>query len=170
MFLVRTSAYIYDTVITMYFSKDIWRKEEQLLGSATLIDPQLKWEVWADTTVEYVHPFCDTSSYTIVSWYRVQVSWAAVPISCTVCTELRFILVQFCCLMTSQEQTNLTCHLPQINNSTDAGLHVVIELVGEHIYTISLGVCVFMYARLLRPVLQQFFPPDNNVSYLISMA
>ena len=29
-----------------------------------------------------------------------------------------------------------------INNNTDAGLHVVIELVGEHIYTITLCVCV----------------------------
>ena len=40
----------------------------------------------------------------------------------------------------------------KINNHTDAGLHVVIELVGIHIYTITL-VCVFMYARLLSPVL-----------------
>ena len=31
-----------------------------------------------------------------------------------------------------------------INNNTDAGLHVVIELVGEHIYTITLCVCVFV--------------------------
>ena len=29
-----------------------------------------------------------------------------------------------------------------INNNTDAGLHVVIELVGEHMYTITLCVCV----------------------------
>ena len=31
-----------------------------------------------------------------------------------------------------------------ININTDAGLHVVIKLVGEHIYTITLcvGVCV----------------------------
>ena len=29
-----------------------------------------------------------------------------------------------------------------INNNTDAGLHVVIELVGKHIYTMTLCVCV----------------------------
>ena len=29
-----------------------------------------------------------------------------------------------------------------MNNNTDAGLHVVIELVGKHIYTITLCVCV----------------------------
>ena len=40
-----------------------------------------------------------------------------------------------------------------INNNTDTGLHVVIELVGKHLYTMTLCVCVFMYAKLLRPVL-----------------
>ena len=30
----------------------------------------------------------------------------------------------------------------EINNNTDAALHVVIELVGKHIYTITLCVCV----------------------------
>ena len=29
-----------------------------------------------------------------------------------------------------------------MNNNTDAGLHVVIELVGKHIYTMTLCVCV----------------------------
>ena len=32
--------------------------------------------------------------------------------------------------------------LPWINNNTDAGLHVVIQLVGEHMYTLTLCVCV----------------------------
>ena len=36
---------------------------------------------------------------------------------------------------------------PQININTDAGLHVVIELVGKHIYTITLCVCLCVYVR-----------------------
>ena len=33
----------------------------------------------------------------------------------------------------------------KINNNTDAGLRVVIELIGEHIYTITLCVCVYVH-------------------------
>ena len=55
-------------------------------------------------------------------------------------------------------QSRLTSqqHIPYgtwIKNNTDAGLHVVIELVEGYIYTMTLCVCVFMYAKLLRPVL-----------------
>ena len=35
---------------------------------------------------------------------------------------------------------------PWINNNTDAGLHVVIELVGEHMYTLTLCVCMCVCA------------------------
>ena len=41
---------------------------------------------------------------------------------------------------------------------------------GKHIYTINLCVRVFMFAGLLSPILYQFFPPDNTISYLISTA
>ena len=35
-----------------------------------------------------------------------------------------------------------TIHYAYTNNNTDTGLHVVIELIGEHIYTITLCACV----------------------------
>ena len=35
-----------------------------------------------------------------------------------------------------------------MNNNTDAGLHVVIELVGKHIYTMTLCVCVYVRKTL----------------------
>ena len=65
-------------------------------------------------------------------------------------TLLRHISVS---ITSNPLQTDNSYLPPWINNNTDAGLHVVIELVGKHIYTMTLCVCVFMYAKLLRPVL-----------------
>ena len=47
-------------------------------------------------------------------------------------------------MLISQQVRNLAFSVfpAWINNNTDAGLHVVIKLVGEHIYTITLCVCV----------------------------
>ena len=54
----------------------------------------------------------------------------------------------------------------QININTDAGLHVVIKLVGKHIYTTTLCVRVFMYARLRSPVLfrSSFHPTTTSLT------
>ena len=57
-----------------------------------------------------------------------------------------------------------------IKNNTDAGLHVVIELVEGYIYTMTLCVCVYVRKTLEAGSLVVLSTHDNAVSYLISTA